>query len=69
MEHNLNDQNKEACVYVLYSINFSVPRCKNRYVDRFDALLPRRDKTKRKTPWAAGCCGPKFKLNYLFYLN
>lgn len=30
---------------------------------------PSNSKTKRKTPCAAGCCGPKFKVKFLTLLK
>ena len=57
-------QNKgNACIVVLYSNNFSVPLCNIsnmldhsvRLTSPFNSILI------FNTPWAAGCCGPKFK--------
>jgi len=45
------------------SINFSLPRCSSPIcISVFSIISPLSCKISLKTPWAAGCCGPKFKL-------
>src|SRR5215207_10513250 len=46
--------------YVLYSISFSVPRCRSPICGSTRSTTsPSSSSTSRSTPCAAGCCGPK----------
>src|SRR5690606_1238993 len=52
-----------ACRYVFCSISFSVPRCKSPMCGSTRLTTsPSSSSTRRRTPCAAGCCGPKFRL-------
>jgi hypothetical protein len=45
------------------SINFSLPRwSRPMWISVFSIISPLSCRIKRKTPWAAGCCGPKFRF-------
>src|SRR5690349_20954913 len=47
-------------MYVRYSISFSVPRCRSPICGSARSTTsPSSSRTRRSTPWAAGCCGPK----------
>src|SRR3954466_2516542 len=48
---------------VLYSISFSVPRCSRPICGSTRSTTsPSSSSTRRSTPCAAGCCGPKFSV-------
>ena len=50
-------------MYVLFSINFSVPLCNNpMWGSAFSTTSPSNSKINLRTPCAAGCWGPKFKF-------
>ena len=55
-----------TCRYVLFSISFSVALCSSPMCGsaRF-TVSPSSCSIRRKTPWAAGCCGPKFTVIFL----
>src|SRR5580698_2293982 len=44
-------------------MSFSVPRCRSPICGSTRATTsPSSSSTKRSTPWAAGCCGPKLMV-------
>src|SRR5262249_12726649 len=46
------------------SISFSVPRCSRPICGSTRVTTsPSSSRTRRSTPWAAGCCGPKLMVN------
>src|SRR4029077_967061 len=50
----------------LYSISFSVPRCSRPICgSQRSTISPSISTTRRSTPWAAVCCGPKFIVSVL----
>src|ERR1700761_8619817 len=52
-----------ACKYVLCSISFSVPRCSSPICGSTRSTTsPSSSSTRRSTPCAAGCCGPKLMV-------
>lgn len=54
-----------TCMYVLYSMSFSVPLCKRPMCGSdFLTSSPSSSRIKRNTPWAAGCCGPKLRITF-----
>src|SRR3954465_4519336 len=51
------------CRYGLYSMNFSVPRWRSPICGSTRATIsPSSSSTRRSTPCAAGCCGPKLMV-------
>lgn len=52
-----------TCRYVLYSMSFSVPRwSRPMWGSHFLTDSPLSSRTRRNTPWAAGCWGPKLMV-------
>src|SRR5579863_7298079 len=52
-------------LYGLLSASFSVPRCKRPMCGSALVMIsPSISSTRRSTPWAAGCCGPKFMVKF-----
>src|SRR5215469_4884382 len=52
-------------LYGLLSANFSVPRCSRPMCGSALVMIsPSISSTRRSTPWAAGCCGPKFMVKF-----
>src|ERR1041384_4402540 len=47
-------------------MSFSVPRCSRPICgSQRSTISPSISTTRRSTPWAAGCCGPKFIVSVL----
>src|SRR5579863_2401470 len=52
-------------LYGLLSASFSVPRCSRPMCGSALVMIsPSISSTRRSTPWAAGCCGPKFMVKF-----
>ena len=58
----------QACIYVLFSINFSVPLWSKPICgSAFSTTSPSNSNINLNTPWAAGCWGPKFRFKFLIF--
>src|SRR5690606_2080888 len=54
------------CRYVRVSASFSVARCSSPMCGSARCTIsPSSSSTSRSTPCAAGCCGPKFSVQFL----
>lgn len=65
MKHNLNGQSKEACIYILCSISFSVPHVITHMWITILNVSPRNSTIMRKTPCAADVVDQSSSNNFL----